>query len=148
MNRMKLTDAVTVGSAMSAEDFAEAAADGFKSIINNRADTDNNLIVTPVEEAALAVQHGLEYRHIPMTSGTISVKAAAEFAKALDELPKPILAHCSGAARSATLWVLSQAPSELEVEEILKTVASAGFDLAHQTPLLRGLKEDARRQEK
>ena len=148
MNRMKLTDAVTAGSAMSAEDFAEAAADGFKSIINNRAETDNNLLITPVQEAALAAQHGLEYRHIPMTSGTISVKAAAEFAKALDELPKPVLAHCGGAARSATLWALSQAPSDLEVQEILATTAGAGFDFSHLTPLLRGLKEDARREEK
>ncbi|GBF25106.1 beta-lactamase hydrolase-like protein [bacterium MnTg02] len=148
MNRMKLTDAVTAGSAMSAEDFAEAAADGFKSIINNRAGTDNNLLITPVQEAALAAQHGLEYRHIPMTSGTISVKAAAEFAKALDELPKPVLAHCGGAARSATLWALSQAPSDLEVQEILATTAGAGFDFSHLTPLLRGLKEDSRREEK
>ena len=148
MNRMKLTDAVTAGSAMSAEDFAEAAADGFKSIINNRAETDNNLLITPVQEATLAAQHGLEYRHIPMTSGTISVKAAAEFAKALDELPKPVLAHCGGAARSATLWALSQAPSDLEVQEILATTAGAGFDFSHLTPLLRGLKEDSRREEK
>jgi sulfide:quinone oxidoreductase len=148
MKRMKLTDEVTVGSAMQAEDFAEAAAEGFKSIINNRAGTDKNLIVTPAEESALAAEHGLEYRHIPMTSGTISIKASVQFAKALEELPKPILAHCGGATRSAILWALAQAPGELEVEEILDRTAGAGFDLTQHAPLLRGLKEDAKREDR
>ena len=52
---MKLTDDVTVGSAMEAEDFAQAKAQGFASIINNRAVTDKNLTMTPDEEAKLSL---------------------------------------------------------------------------------------------
>ncbi len=145
MAQKKLNDQITVCGAMTAEDFAQAKAQGFKTIINNRAHTDNNLSVTPEEEAQLASQHGLEYRHIPMTSGTLSVAASKEFAAALQELPKPVLAHCGGGTRSATLWALSQSPTCNDVDDILATTSAAGFDFAGLKPLMRGLKDDASR---
>ena len=142
MKQMKLTDEITVGSAMEEADFAAAKAAGFASIINNRAHTDKNLNITPEQEAEEAKKNGMEYRHIPMTSGTLSIGASKEFAKALAELPKPILAHCAGATRSATLWSLAQAAGGMDAEEILKITGDAGFDLSAHGPLMRGLKED------
>ena len=94
------------------------------------------------KEAEEAKKNGMEYRHIPMTSGTLSIGASKEFAKALAELPKPILAHCAGATRSATLWSLAQAAGGMDAEEILKVTGDAGFDLSAHGPLMRGLKED------
>ena len=140
---MKLTDDVTVGSAMEAEDFTQAKAQGFASIINNRAVTDKNLTMTPDEEAKLSADNGLEYRHVPMTSGTLSVAAAREFGAALNEMPKPVLAHCGGATRSATLWALAQAANGMNAEDILAVTGEAGFDLSKYAQLLRGIKEDA-----
>ena len=140
---MKLTDDVTVGSAMEAEDFTQAKAQGFASIINNRSVTDKNLTMTPDEEAKLSADNGMEYRHVPMTSGTLSVAAAREFGAALKDLPKPILAHCGGATRSATLWALAQAANGMNAEDILAVTGEAGFDLSKYAQLLRGIKEDA-----
>lgn len=145
MTLRKIDDHVSVCGAMTAKDFAAAASQGFKSIINNRAVSDNNLTVTPEQEAEFASQHGLAYRHIPMTSGTLSIAASKEFAKALAELPKPILAHCGGGTRSATLWALSQCPTCEDVEHILDKTATAGFDFSSLKPLMRGLKDDTRR---
>lgn len=142
MKQMKLTNDVTVGSAMAAEDFVDAKAQGFASVINNRAVTDKNLAITPDEEAVEADKNGLAYRHIPMTSGTLSIAASREFAAALKELPKPILAHCAGATRSATLWALAQAANGMPVEEILSITGKAGFDFSAHERLLRGIKED------
>ena len=143
MKQMKLTDDVTVGSSMQAADFVEAKAQGFASIINNRAVTDKNLVITPDEEAQEAAKNDLAYRHVPMNSGTLSIAASKEFAAALAEMPKPILAHCGGATRSATLWALAQAANGMDAEDILKITADAGFDLSVHGPLLRGLKDDA-----
>lgn len=143
MKQMKLTNEVTVGSAMEEADFAAAKAAGFASIINNRSHTDKNLNITPEQEAEEAAKNGLEYRHIPMTSGTLSIGASKEFAKALAELPKPVLAHCAGATRSATLWSLAEAAGGKDAEEILKITSDAGFDLSAHGPLMRGLKEDS-----
>ena len=143
MKQMRLTEEVTVGSAMTPEDFVQAKQQGFASIINNRAITDKNLPITPDEEAAEAAQNGLDYRHVPMTSGTISVGASHEFAAAMRDLPKPILAHCGGATRSATLWALAQAGNGMDAEGILRITGEAGFDLSAHAPLLRGVKEDA-----
>ncbi len=143
MKQMKLTNEVTVGSAMEEADFAAAKAAGFASIINNRSHTDKNLNITPEQEAEEAAKNGLEYRHVPMTSGTLSIGASKEFAKALAELPKPVLAHCAGATRSATLWSLAEAAGGKDAEEILKITSDAGFDLSAHGPLMRGLKEDS-----
>ena len=143
MKKMKLTDEVTVGSAMQAEDFVEAKAQGFASIINNRADSDKNLVITPAEEEQEAAKNGLSYRHVPMRSGTLSIKASKAFAAAMAEMPKPILAHCGGATRSATLWALAQAANGMDAEKILRITGDAGFDFAHLAPLFRGLKDDA-----
>ena len=140
---MKLTDDVTVGSAMEADDFVQAKAQGFASIINNRAVTDKNLSMTPDEEAQHAADNGLDYRHVPMTSGTLSIAAGREFAAALRDMPKPILAHCGGATRSATLWALAQAANGMNAEDILAITGEAGFDLSKYAQLLRGIKEDA-----
>ena len=145
MNQRKLNDHVTVCGAMTAEDFAKAAEQGFKSVINNRAHTDNNLKITPEQEAEFATQNNLAYRHIPMTSGTLSIAASKEFSAAVAELPKPILAHCGGGTRSATLWALSQCPTCQNVDHLLEATANAGFDFANLRPLMRGLKDDVSR---
>ncbi|MFM1816955.1 MAG: hypothetical protein RLZ98_3650 [Pseudomonadota bacterium] len=145
MNQRKLNDHVTVCGAMTEDCFRQAAAQGFKSIINNRAETDNNLTVTPEQEAEFAAKYGLAYRHIPMVSGTISIAASREFADAIENLPKPVLAHCGGGTRSATLWALSQCPSCNDVDHILETTSNAGFDLSGLKPLMRGLKDDVNR---
>ena len=145
MKQMKLTDHVTVGAAMDVSDFAEAKAQGFASIINNRTINDKNLNITPDEEAAEAAKQGLDYRHIPMNSGTISIAAAHEMANAFRELPKPILAHCAGATRSAVLWSVAEAANGRPCEEIIAITGAAGFDLMHLVPLLRGLNDDVTR---
>jgi sulfide:quinone oxidoreductase len=143
MQPRKLSNDVSVGPAMETSDFAAAKEHGFASIINNRSVTDKNLTITPDDEARLSAENGLEYRHIPMTSGTLSIAASREFAQALKEMPKPILAHCAGATRSATLWALAQAANGMDIDEIIKVTTDAGFDLSAHGPLMRGLKEDA-----
>jgi uncharacterized protein (TIGR01244 family) len=145
MKVIKLSDAVAVGSAMSEEDFANAVTAGFKSIINNRTLVDKDLNLTPAEEAEFAVQHGLEYSHIPMNSGTVAPKAAEKLGAALDTMPKPILVHCAGATRSAKLWSLAQAGKGMDVDEILSVTTTAGFDFTDLRPLLLGIRDDAER---
>ena len=84
---------------------AEAAAAGFRSVINNRPDFEggpDQPTSAAVEAAALAA--GLSYRHLPVAGGYQSPEEIAQFKQLLDSLPKPILAFCRSGARSNRLF--------------------------------------------
>lgn len=84
---------------------AEAAAAGFRSVINNRPDFEGGPeqpTSAQVEAAARAA--GLEYRHLPVNGAYQSPEEIAAFKALLDELPKPVLAFCRSGARSTKLF--------------------------------------------
>ena len=83
---------------------AEAAAAGFRSVVNNRPDFEhgpNQPTSAEIEAAARAA--GLEYRHLPVDGGYQSPQEIAAFAQLLQTLPRPLLAFCRSGARS-TRW--------------------------------------------
>jgi uncharacterized protein (TIGR01244 family) len=59
----------------------------------------------PVAAEAAA---GLEYRYLPVAGGYQSPEEAAEMARLLSELPRPVLMFCRSGARSARLFALAQ----------------------------------------
>lgn len=91
------------------EAMAEAAAMGFKSVINNRPDFEHG----PDQPTSAAIQAaaeaaGLQYRHLPVAGGYQSPEEIAAFAKLLEELPRPLLVFCRSGARSTRLFVQAQ----------------------------------------
>ena len=89
---------------------AEAAAMGFRSIVNNRPDFEHGPDQpTSAEIAAAAKAAGLEYRHLPVDGGYQSPEEIAAFAKLLRELPRPLLVFCRSGARSTRLYMAATA---------------------------------------
>jgi uncharacterized protein (TIGR01244 family) len=87
---------------------AEAAAAGFKSVINNRPDFEHGPDQpTSAQMQAAAVAAGLEYRFLPVDGGWQSPEEIAAMAQLLAELPRPILAFCRSGARSTRLYTLA-----------------------------------------
>ena len=89
---------------------AEAARQGFRSVVNNRPDFEHGPdqpTNAAIEAAARAA--GLTYRHLPVDSGYQSPEQIAAFAKLLQELPRPLLVFCRSGARSARLVMAAQA---------------------------------------
>ena len=87
---------------------AEAAAAGFKSVVNNRPDMEggpDQPLSVDVEAAARAA--GLEYRHLPVNGAYQSPEEVEAMRVLLDSLPKPILAFCRSGARSTRLFMLA-----------------------------------------
>ena len=106
---------------------ATLAAQGFRSIINNRPDGEaDDQPSSSVMEAAVR-RAALEYRYIPVVSGSISDSQAQDFAAALAELPGPILAFCRSGMRSTMLWALQ---ADASADAIVQTARAAGYDLA------------------
>jgi len=88
---------------------AEAAAMGFKSVVNNRPDFEHGPDQpTSAEIQAAAEAAGLQYRHLPVAGGYQSPEEIAAFAKLLEELPRPLLVFCRSGARSTRLFVQAQ----------------------------------------
>ena len=79
------------------------AARGIRAIICNRPDGED-----PGQPAwdmveAEASAHGMEARLIPVTPDTMGPQAVRDFAAAMAELPKPVLAYCRTGNRSQML---------------------------------------------
>ena len=83
----------------------EAAAAGFRSVINNRPDFEggpDQPTSASMEAAARAA--GLQYEWLPVAPNAHSADEIARFAELLKTLPTPILAFCRSGARSSKLF--------------------------------------------
>jgi len=100
---------ICVAPQLTPEAMAEAAAAGFKSVINNRPDFEHGPDQsTSAQIEAAAIAAGLQYRHLPVDGGYQSPEQIAAFAALLHELPRPLLAFCRSGARSIRLFVAAQ----------------------------------------
>ena len=100
---------VCVAPQLTPEAMAQAAAAGFRSVVNNRPDFEEGAD-QPTSQQIEAAAHaaGLQYRHLPVSGAYQSPEDAAQMAALLQELPRPILMFCRSGARSAKLFSLAQ----------------------------------------
>jgi uncharacterized protein (TIGR01244 family) len=87
---------------------AEIAAQGYKSVINNRPDGEGG----PDQPSNASIQAeaeklGLNYAYLPVVPSAINVDQAREMARLLKTMPGPVLAFCRSGARSTNLYQLS-----------------------------------------
>lgn len=104
-----ITPDICAAPQLTPEAMAEAAAMGFKSVVNNRPDFEHG----PDQPTSAAIQAaaeaaGLEYRHLPVAGGYQSPEEIAAFAQLLEELPRPLLVFCRSGARSTRLFMQAQ----------------------------------------
>lgn len=124
-----ITPEFAVSPALTAQDIAQAAAMGFKSILSNLPDGESQAHLTSGEEAVLAAQGGLHYRHVPAIKFDIfSERVVESMHKALNELPRPVLAHCASGLRSAIAWAAVAARTQ-STDNVLAKLRAAGLDL-------------------
>lgn len=124
-----LVDGLSVSPQLQVADLAALAAQGFRSVINNRPDHEepNQPLGGSLKDAAAAA--GLVYLALPVVSGLVTELQAAAFGEALERSPGPVLAFCRSGTRSTTLWALHAARQGIDVDSILATAAKAGYDL-------------------
>ena len=100
----RLTPDVAVAGQLEPAAMAEAAAAGFRSVVNNRPDFEGGATQptsASIEAAARAA--GLAYAWQPVSPSVQTPEDIARFAALLDSLPKPILAFCRSGTRSGKL---------------------------------------------
>jgi uncharacterized protein (TIGR01244 family) len=123
----RVTDSFWVSPQISVDDVAEAKAQGFEVIINNRPDGEAPDQPAGAEIAAAARAAGLEYLDAPV-SGRPSPQAVQAVADATADPSKKVLAFCRSGTRSISTWAMGQA-GRRETDELVRLGADAGYDL-------------------
>jgi len=132
-----LEDGFYVGPQLTEADFDDLAAQGIRTIINNRPDGEEPGQLTAERAAELAEAHGIAYHYIPMTSQSLTPEVIETFRNAVAESERPILAHCRSGNRCCVLWSLVQAGSGTRsVDDIVRRAAEGGYDMSGVRPLL------------
>lgn len=103
MKPIKLTSGLSTSPQIHPEEIREIAVAGFRSIICNRPDAEEQGQPTAEEIGAAARAAGLGFAHVPAVSGSITDQDGRAMKRALDELPGPVLAYCRSGARSKKL---------------------------------------------
>jgi sulfide:quinone oxidoreductase len=134
-----VTPDFSVSEQMSREDFARAAALGFRTVVCNRPDGEQPGQISEAEAREAANAAGLQFHALPF-AGPPPPAVVGETAELLDVVPSPVLAYCRSGTRSITVWAFAQAlAGKMSPPEILSAAAKAGYNLSGASVALEHL---------
>lgn len=120
------------------DDFAVAANQGYRLVINNRPDGEAPGQLSDTEAREAAELAGLAYLHIPIR-GQPSVEQAKAVAAAV-VAHGPTLAYCRSGTRSTLAWAIGMATDKRSTPEAIeRAAADAGYDVSSLRMILREL---------
>jgi uncharacterized protein (TIGR01244 family) len=145
MTLHRFTDRIAVSGALVEEDIRRLAAEGFRSIIDLRADGEPRPQgLAPWDEATLAAAAGLAYRQIPVEPPRLGDGLGHAVRRALYEAAPPVLLHCTTGRRAGTFGLVALACDEaLTVEQCLARGRAMGLDFDGMPRLATFLREYA-----
>lgn len=123
----RVTNSFWVSPQISVGDVAEAKAQGFQVIINNRPDGEAPDQPDGAQIAEAASAAGLDYVSAPV-SGRPSPHAVEAVASATADPSRKVLAFCRSGTRSIFTWAMGQA-GQRPTEELIRLGEAAGYDL-------------------
>ncbi len=129
MDSRKIDDRLTVSYQILPEEVPQIAAAGFKAIICNRPDGEEEGQPGVAEIRAAAEANGLAFHHIPTTSGQFPPEVIDQFRKARQDAGGPVFAYCRTGTRCVTIDALAN-PDGKPADEIISAAAAAGYDLS------------------
>ncbi len=107
---------------IAADDLAEIAALGYRSVICNRPDGEGGAEQPTSDALAVrAKELGLEFAYLPVVMETLDAQVPA-FARLLERLPSPVLAFCRTGNRSSQLFQRANAQPKGEPSAATKTL--------------------------
>ena len=107
-NFRQIESTVACAGAITPESVAGIRDMGFRSIINLRLDSEQGANVEV--EARAASEAGVQYFHIPFSSGSPDVAVVDRFVDVIsDEANDPYFIHCAGGSRAAGMWFVKRA---------------------------------------
>ena len=140
MEITRLNARISVAPQIGVSDVADLAKAGFKSIICNRPDGEEQQQPSAATIEKAASDSGLMFAHVPAVSGAVTEKNAADMAKALARMPAPVFAYCRSGARSTKLYEMAQSvvtpPAAARVHDVV-VVGGGSAGIATVASLLK-----------
>ncbi|HFC05015.1 MAG TPA: TIGR01244 family phosphatase [Rhizobiales bacterium] len=142
MNLGQIEDGVFIAPQLMTGQIEQLAAQGIKTIVNNRPDGERGFYPASAEVAKVAAEHGIAYHYIPVDLSGLSMEPVKALAKVLQEAEEPVLLYCASGQRSSTIWALASA-GRLSADEIISAGAAIGYNFAPMRPLLTQMAQAA-----
>ena len=127
MDIRRITPDYAVSPQIEPEDLPEIAAQGFRTIVCNRPDSEVPLELSSEVMRVATEAAGLRFVDNPVTHPTMTPERIAIQTQAMAD--GPVLAYCASGTRSSVLWSLGQA-GKRPADEIIAATAKAGYDLS------------------
>ena len=125
-----VTESISVSPQIALADVRSAAEQGFKLIISNRPDGEDQGQPSAEQVAAAAKSAGVGFVHIPVVGAPTMAQVEATRA-AIAEAEGPVLLFCRSGTRSIVAWSLGEAMAGARPRgELLELGRAAGYDLS------------------
>ena len=105
---LELAPQVYVCGQLFEKDLQLVARQGVRSIMNNRPDNESPGQPPSADLARVAEELGMTFVHFPVVARSLTSQDIEAFAKACDELARPLLLFCRSGARSTKLWEMAE----------------------------------------
>lgn len=134
-----LSPTYSVAPQIGIEDVAEAKAQGFAMVVNNRPDGEEPAAPQGEHIGAACAAEGLAYAAIPIGHAGFSHAQLDALDAVLAGATGPVLAYCRSGTRSTHLWALARARAGDDADAIVDAAAKAGYDLSGLRPMMDAL---------
>ena len=129
----RVTDHLSVSPQISPAEVAQAKAQGFTTIVNNRPDGEAPDQPPAAEIEAAAKAAGLDYVHIPVR-GMPTPQQVEETRAAIQNSEGPVLAFCRSGTRCINTWSIGERLAGGDRDELVRIGQAAGYDLSQVLP--------------
>ncbi len=123
----------SVAGQITEPDLATLAAEGFKTVICNRPDSEVEPELHSRFIEAEARRLGLDFVYNPVSPQGLTMENIERQARAIEESTGPVFAYCRSGRRSTLCWSFVQA-GRMEPTEIINAAAGAGYQIESILP--------------
>jgi uncharacterized protein (TIGR01244 family) len=109
---VQLSDHLTVGPQPEADDFADLAARGFRTVINLRGEDEDPQPIRPAEEGTLVREQGMDYAHLHVSMKTADSALMDRVEAAVRDAPGPVYLHCRLGGRASGVGIILRGRQE------------------------------------
>lgn len=111
-----MENTITISGQITPEDVKTLAAQGVKTLVNNRPDGEEAGQPTSDDIAKAAQEHGIIYRHIPFGGGMLEMRHVEEFADFYNSTERPLHIFCRSGNRSSIILQAAREQDLLDEE--------------------------------
>ena len=128
--RIKINERMTSSKQPSEEKIRDLKQQGFQTVVNLRAQGEEDMPLSPQEEGRLVHQMGMEYVHIPVSSKEgPKPEQVDRFREEVERRPAPIFVHCRRGKRSGAFALMHEALKRgWSGEEAMTKAESLGYE--------------------